>query len=798
MTTDVGIRFGVQGERETRTALGAVNAQIRNLNSEMHSVVQSFAGMEDSEESVAAQSDVLQRSVAAQQQKISLLNGQYQRAQNRLYDLAAELDRANTEFGENSVEAARAQNAYNRQAQAVNALSSDINRAAADLTRMQRELRDVGSAADDAGDDLEAAGHDASSFGDSLKGAFLGGAVSGAVQSLIGSLAGLADETIEYRKIMGTLNVSSQKAGYTTNETTQSFDQLYAVLGDEQTAATALANLQALKLSQEQLTRLTDGAIGAWATYGDSIPIDGLAESINETVKAGAVTGTFADVLNWAGTSEDDFNDKLAEAGSESERVNLVMQELADQGLMQAADAWRQNNADIEQANLANAKLQASTAQLGSMVTPLVAGVKEGVAELLMTVIGLVEQGSPLLGVVAGLGAGIGALGLVMVIGHVASLLTGVGGLTSAVKGLFAVLAANPIGAVVTVVAALTAGLITAYKTNDEFKAKVDAAWSSIKETGQQVFNAVTDRIDGAKQSVEDAVSYITGIPQQVSSIGQNIVSGLWSGISDSKDWLLGKVEEWCGSILGGIKGFFGIHSPSTVMRDTVGMMLGRGVAEGISDSLPEAEAAAKDMAQAVTDASSATIAAPSVTLFGPEIFVKTVEGLQEQEPVLFGYLQGLMGMTLDTIISFAPEFRQDGRFLMSGVAQGIRDGRSEVVNEVRRALEAAAVAARAAMQINSPSKVFSEIGDYMAQGVGQGFTKRMTDVSKDVAAAMPYPDSRQPAFAGAADNSRSYSYGDIILNIERVDNGNGRDIQTLARELEFYRRQQHNGRGGR
>lgn len=117
---------------------------------------------------------------------------------------------------------------------------------------------------------------------------------------------------------MGRWKPSSQKAGYSAEQTEQSYKQLYGILGDEQTAATALANLQALGLSQEQLTVLTDAAIGAWATYGDSIPIDGLAEGINETVKAGAVTGTFADVLNWAGTSEDDFNAKLEKANSES------------------------------------------------------------------------------------------------------------------------------------------------------------------------------------------------------------------------------------------------------------------------------------------------------------------------------------------------------------------------------------------------------------------------------------------------------------------------------------------------
>src|SRR5699024_12529896 len=52
---------------------------------------------------------------------------------------------------------------------------------------------------------------------------------------------------------------------------------------------------------------------GAWATYGDSIPIDGLAESVNETIRTGTVTGTFADVLNWGSKEGETFGVMLKE-----------------------------------------------------------------------------------------------------------------------------------------------------------------------------------------------------------------------------------------------------------------------------------------------------------------------------------------------------------------------------------------------------------------------------------------------------------------------------------------------------
>ena len=550
MATDVGIQFGIQGENETKNALKAVNSQVRNLTSEMRSVIQAFAGMEDSEEAVAARSDVLQRSIAAQGQKVQLLTSQYDRSRSRLQELESELERVTAEFGENSIEAARAQNAYNRQAQAVNNLASEINRANADLTRMERELNDIGRAADDVAEEMDNAENSASGFAESFKGAFLGGSVSGAVQSLIGGIQGLIEETQEYQKILGTLETSSQKAGYSAEQTEQSYKQLYGVLGDEQTAATALANLQALGLSQEQLTVLTDAAIGAWATYGDSIPIDGLAEAINETVKAGAVTGTFADVLNWAGTSEDDFNTKLEKANSESERMNLVMQELASQGLPQAAEAWRQNNDNLVQLNQANANLQESTAALAELLTPFVVETKNGIAEILQEVVQLVEQGSPLLGAIGGVGGAIAGMGLSIFIGNIVTTTKEIGGLKGAFGALNTVMKANPIGIVITLIAALSAGLITAYNTNEVFRQKVDAAWTTVKQTGQEVFGTIKDGVTEAIGAVDQGIEELKQIPGEVIDIGSNIVEGIWEGITSGKDWLLGNVKEWCGSIL--------------------------------------------------------------------------------------------------------------------------------------------------------------------------------------------------------------------------------------------------------
>lgn len=280
----------------------------------------------------------------------------------------------------------------------------------------EQPVEDVKTAADKAGDALEDAGKEASNFGDYLK----AGAIIEGVKGIAGAISDLSQETQEYRKIMGTLETSSEQAGYTAQQTAQTYKQLYGVLGDDQTTATTVANLQALELIQGKLTKLTDAAIGAWAKYGDSIPIDGLAEAINETIRGGTVTGNFADVLNWgskegetfgvmlkentkaneewnkavadAETAEDYFNLALQNCSTEAERANLVLQAMTDQGLVSAADAWRKNNEDIVAANEAQSDFMEKAAELSERVAPAIQAVKEGGNDLLQLFLDLTSE----------------------------------------------------------------------------------------------------------------------------------------------------------------------------------------------------------------------------------------------------------------------------------------------------------------------------------------------------------------------------------------------------------------------
>ena len=270
MPVDIGPRIGIDGEKEFRQQLQNINQQIRTLGSEMKAVTSSFEDGDRSEEALSAQTGVLNRQIDAQRQKLT--------------QLQKGLDAAADKFGEADTKTLR--------------WAQAVNDATADLNKMEKEMRDIDSAADKASNAMDDLGDSAQGIGgklsgafDGLKGSLLGGgiagAVSGFVQSAISGIQNLVNETMEYNKIMGTLEVSSQLSGYSAEQTAQSYNQLYAIIGDQQASATALANLQALGLSQQDLTVMIDGTIGAWAKYGDSIPIDSLSEAVNETVRTG-------------------------------------------------------------------------------------------------------------------------------------------------------------------------------------------------------------------------------------------------------------------------------------------------------------------------------------------------------------------------------------------------------------------------------------------------------------------------------------------------------------------------------
>ena len=223
-------------------------------------------------------------------------------------------------------------------------------------------------------------------------------ALVSAIGDAISTFAELSESTQEYRENMSKLYTATSAAGMDADYITQAYSQLYGVLGDETATTTTISNFEKLGVSMQDMDSLLDSATGIWAVYGDSIPLDGLAESVNETAKVGQITGTMADAINWASASndtwtnalsgnaaalsafqsgvsqgmsaEDAFNEALAACGDEQERQQLIISTL--NGLYaDSAETYRENNASIIDAREATVNYQDAVAGVGAAMEPL-------------------------------------------------------------------------------------------------------------------------------------------------------------------------------------------------------------------------------------------------------------------------------------------------------------------------------------------------------------------------------------------------------------------------------------------
>ena len=230
-------------------------------------------------------------------------------------------------------------------------------------------------------------GKTSKSMGTAFKGIGIaaGVAVAG-VAAISTALVALEKSTKQYREEQARLNAAFLAAGSTSEQAAQSYSDLYRFLGDSGKASEAAGHLAKLTTEEKALSEWTTALQGVYATFGESLPIEGLTEAANESARVGVVTGTLADALNWAGVNEDAFNAQLAQTTSLSEREALIRGTL--NGLYSdAAKIYEKNNAEIIAQNEAQARLDATTGQLGKSLTPLVTALTN-LSNVLLTALG--------------------------------------------------------------------------------------------------------------------------------------------------------------------------------------------------------------------------------------------------------------------------------------------------------------------------------------------------------------------------------------------------------------------------
>lgn len=278
--------------------------------------------------------------------------------------------------------------------------------------------------------------------------------------------------------------------------------------------------------------------------------------------------------------------------------------------------------------------------KLGSLFSGGLSGIASTVGGGLSSIAGSVGStlggiastvGGGLSGLVSSIGAGIGSIGATVsgglgalasgaagvagtigttLSGAVATAGTALGGLGTTLAGLAT--AGGPVGIAIAGVGALGVGLVTAYNKCDWFRNGVNNAFNSIKNTVSNVCkgvgNVVSSMWDGAKNVVSGAVN-----------VGKNIVTGIGNGIKNVASGLWNGVKKVGSGIVNGFKSFFGIHSPSRLMRDEIGEMLPPGIENGIVAATPDLVKGTQQQMEKVVDAAQSTLAQADTSTIGSE-----------------------------------------------------------------------------------------------------------------------------------------------------------------------------------
>lgn len=687
-----GLTIEIGGDTtELSKALKQPNDEARDLQSKLKAIDQTLKFDPNNTELLEQKFRLLGQAIDTNEQKLQMLKT----AQEQFKASGKDID--SSEYIELQRQIALTTNEIDR-----------LRKQRIDMMVDTSEVKEANNALDDMEKNMDDVEKSSSTFRDALKGAIVGSGIVEGVKGLVSSLSDMAEESKENIKIMSSLETSSKLAGYSASETSETYKQLYGVLGDNQTAATTTANLQALGLEQDKLRQITEGAIGAWAKYGDSIPIDGLAESINETVKTATVTGNFADVLNWAGTNEDDFNAKLQKANSTSERANIVLQELTKQGLIKSADAWRENAGALVDANEAQAEFEQATSQLSQVVLPITSKIQSSLANMLKPLADLItgnisfEQFSTQMSnglmsimtsittlapqfiqkgleILTNISLGF-AQGFPVFLSNVLTLIQNFGNyltqnaptiiqkgfeiLSNLVQGIInalpvlisqvpqiittfanvisdnfpiilmkgaellwqlitGILSAIPdlIANIPQIIEAIVSSIMAFQWLNlgknimnffgNGIKSMVSSVGSnaksiynsvvntlkslpsSLKNLAKNMMNGFLSAIKGAIGSVKSAAKSVfnaiwnglKSLPSKVVSIGSNLVKGIWNGIGDMTGWIIDKIGGFADSVVDSICSFFGIASPSKVMKKLVGKNIVAGIGVGITDN---------------------------------------------------------------------------------------------------------------------------------------------------------------------------------------------------------------------
>lgn len=536
--------------------------------------------------------------------------------------------------------------------------------------------------------------------------------VGGLVTAASGALVAAAESTREYRTEMGKLDTAFTDNGHSAEDARAAYQELQGILGETEQSVEAANHLAKLTDNEKDLATWTGDILpGVFATFGASLPIEGLTEAANETAKVGQVTGPLADALNWAGISEDKFNESLAKCTSEQERQKLIMETLA--GVYgDASQAYKETNADVIAANQANEAWQASLAEVGAAVEPVLTDVKMMAAELLEKLVPAITAILDNLPAVAVALAGITAALVSYKVAAIAATAAEKGmtlaqyAAAAAQKVLNAAMLSNPIGLVILAITGLVTAFMVLWKNSESFREFWTKLWEKIK-------SAALKAVEGLKQLPAKISSAIQGAVSKVQTWGSNLVKRVKTAASNMLTSAVNTLKNMPSRVYSAIQ--------SAISRvQTWGANMASRAKTAATNTLTNVANTLKNMGSRVYSAISGAI--QRVVSWGNQMVSKAKTAASK-----------VVSSVADTLKSLPGKVLSIGSDLVTGLWNGVNNKLSWLKGKIKSFTSSVLDSIKGFFGVNSPSKETEWVGDMLDQGLAKG----VLDNAKDPVRAM-------------------------------------------------------------
>lgn len=325
---------------------------------------------------------------------------------------------------------------------------------------------------------LDGLGESAGKLSEKLSG------VSKASAGLLTGIAATVPATQELRRDMSMLEQNAKNAGVSMNVTEQAFKTFNAVSGETDSSIEGISNLLQAGFTESNLQIAVEGLSGAAQRFPDTLKIESLSDSLQETIATGKSIGQFGELLDRMGIGAENFDKQLAKCKTSAERQDLALRTLAKAGLTDSYKQWEKNNKELIDYENSTYEMQKALGELAKTVAPVVTsfanlGIKglnafnslpEPIKNVSLGFVGLVAASSPALGIFS-------------------KLIENKKNLTTVTSGLYKVLIANPYGLVAVAAGALAVAIAEVVRTSN---AETKAAQAASKEREKAVASVET------------------------------------------------------------------------------------------------------------------------------------------------------------------------------------------------------------------------------------------------------------------------------------------------------------------